>query len=305
MFAASQRRSCALLSVHSQLRRQSTRSVAYQQRQFELLAPALQTFHCLHGHFAVPLRFTVPSIPSRAAQQWPEELQGMKLGTTISRFLKACALAKKPSRRQTLDGVRAQLRELGLPDVEDWKRFLWEEVTVPAMRTYRSMHGDLLMPVSFTVPEGDGTWPRSTWGYKLGYWTSELRRSQDKLPRYQLQDLEALGFSWNDREARWNRFFAPAMQRYQELHGTSQVPQSFVVPCDDDPDWPAELGGYRLGQKVNNLRCGDPLTDAQELQEIELIYKNWMLLETLHDVEGSGDLNEEDEEDSSDKEPDQ
>lgn len=294
------RRSCWLLNA-TQLQRQSTRSAVHQQRQFQLLVPALQTFQRLHGHFAVPLRFTVPSTD----QQWSEELQGLKLGTTISRFLKACASANKPSRRRSLDDVCAQLRALGLPDVEDWKRFLWDQVTVPAMQTYRSMHGDLLMPVSFTVPEGKDAWPRSTWGYKLGYWTSELRRNKDRLLQYQVEDLEALDFSWNAREARWNRYFIPAMQRYQELHGSSsQVPQSFVVP-DDDPDWPPELGGYRLGQKVNNLRCGDPLgtgSKAEEWQEMELIYKNWMLLETLHEVEENDDL---DEEQSSDEETEQ
>ncbi|GMF37568.1 unnamed protein product [Phytophthora fragariaefolia] len=292
MMTAAPRRASRALTAHAQTRQLNTRSTAHQQRQFELLAPALQTFQRLHGHCAVPLRFTVPS----DTDQWPEELRGMKLGTTISRFLKACASAKKPSRCQNLGKVKSQLQQLGLPDVEDWKRFLWVEVTVPAMQTYRSMHGDLLMPVSFSVPEGDDTWPRSTWGYKLGYWTSELRRSKDKLLQYQLDDLEKLDFSWNAREARWNRYFIPAMQTYQELYGNSQVPQSFVVPCDD-PKWPAELGGYRLGQKVNNLRCGDALgtgPNAEEWQELELIYKNWMLLETLHEVEGSSSLIEED-----------
>ncbi|EEY65911.1 uncharacterized protein PITG_03442 [Phytophthora infestans T30-4] len=278
-------------------RRYNTRSAAHQQRQFEVLVPALQTFKRLHGHYAVPLRYTVPSTRNSGAEQWPQELHGMKLGTTISRFLKACASAKKPSKRQSLDRLRAQLREIGVPEVEDWKRFLWDEVTVPAMQTYRSKHGDLLIPASFTVSEGDDAWPRSTWGYKLGYWTSELRRKKDMLQQYQLDDLEALDFSWNALEARWNRYFVPARQTYQELYGTSQVPQSFVVPCND-PDWPAELGGYRLGQKVNNLRCGN----AEELQDIELIYKSWMLLETLHVVdEGDEDLDAQNDEEEFEK----
>jgi hypothetical protein len=295
------RRSCWSLR---QLRGLSTRSAVHQHRQFQLLVPALQTFQRIHGHLAVPMRFTVPNTEPDA-KQWGQELQGMKLGTTISRFLKACASAKKPSSRQSLDCVLAQLEELGLPEVLDWKRFLWDQVTVPAMQTYRSIHGDLLMPVSFTIPESADMWPRATWGYKLGYWTSELRRSKDKLQTYQLEDLASLDFSWNAREARWNRYFIRAMQRYQELHGRDQVPQSFVVPCDD-PDWPAELGGYRLGQKVNNLRLGDPLgtgPKAEGWQEVELIYKNWMLLETLHEVEGSGTLDDDDQE--TEEEPDQ
>ncbi|KAL3673469.1 hypothetical protein V7S43_001179 [Phytophthora oleae] len=277
-----------LESVRTQLRSQSTRSSAHQQRQFELLVPALQTFQRLRGHFAVPLRFIIPSSQNPEAEQWPEELQGMKLGTTISRFLKASALAKKPGRKRSLDEIREKLHKLGLPVIGDWKRFLWEEVTVPAMRTYSSMHGNLFVPVSFTVPVADDAWPCSTWGYKLGYWTSELRRCKDKLPQYQLEDLKVLGFNWNAREGRWNRYFLPALQKYHEIYGNRQVPQRFVVPSDD-PAWPAELGGYRLGQKVNNLRCGDPMSNPEEMQDIDLLFKNWMLLETLHEVTENGD----------------
>lgn len=276
-------------SVHTQLRRHSTRSSAHQQRQFELLVPALQTFQRLRGHFAVPLRFIIPSSQSPEGEQWPNELQGMKLGTTISRFLKASAMAKKPGRKRSLDEIREKLHELGLPDVVDWKRFLWEEVSVPAMRTYNSIHGDLFVPVSFTVPVGDDTWPCSTWGYKLGYWTSELRRRKDKLPQYQLEDLNELGFNWSAQEGRWNRYFLPALQKYHEVYGDRHVPQRFVVPSDD-PRWPAELGGYRLGQKVNNLRCGNPMNNLDELQDIDLLFKNWMLLETLHEVSENGEV---------------
>ncbi|RMX66871.1 hypothetical protein KXD40_001957 [Peronospora effusa] len=164
-----------------------------------------------------------------------------------------------------------------------------------AMKTYRSMHGDLLMPTIFKVPERHDAWPQSTWGYKLGYWTSELRRNKEKLLAYQVRDLEALDFSWSAGEARWNHYFLPAMQRYRELHGSAQVPQSFVVPCDD-LKWPAKLGGYRLGQKVNNLRCGNALdttSDDEMWQEVELICKNWVMLETLHEVEASGILHDE------------
>ncbi|RLN79134.1 hypothetical protein BBJ28_00016649 [Nothophytophthora sp. Chile5] len=279
---------------------QSTRSAAHQQRQFELLVPALRAFHRLHGHFAVPLRFTVPESVSSAneAERWPTELEGMKLGTTLSRFLKVSATAKAPSKCSRLNTVKTQLRELGISDVDDWKRFLWEEVTVAAMRTYRSVHGDLLMPALFKVPHGDDTWPRATWGYKLGYWASELRRRKRNLLPHQLEDLSRLQFDWNVREARWNRYYMPAMQRYTELHGSSNVPQSFVVP-KDDPEWPTELRGYRLGQKVSNLRCGDPLgtgpTAEDEWQEVELIYKSWMLLQTLHDEE-DGDTDDGDDE---------
>ncbi|TYZ63389.1 hypothetical protein PybrP1_001925 [[Pythium] brassicae (nom. inval.)] len=281
--------------------------------QFQLLAPALRAFRETHGHVAVPLRFAVPQAepvasappssptlgpgappagaPEENSAAWPEELRGMKLGTTLARFVRVAHLPKHAETAQ-------QLRQLGVPVDEargDWKRFLWEHVAVEALRTFHALHGDFLVPCAFRVPRGDAQWPRQTWGYKLGYWVVELRRDQGRLERYQLEDLRALGFAWDAREARWNQFFVPAMQRFAELFGASaSVPQAFVVPSDD-PRWPPELRGYRLGQKVNNLRCGSerrsrspaaPRADgstAIEWDDVELVYNNWFLLDLLHD----------------------
>ncbi|OWZ21691.1 hypothetical protein PHMEG_0003731 [Phytophthora megakarya] len=237
----------------------------------QVLLPSFHTSEMVRRHF---LKAAADATPKNAA------VQKRKIRSPTARAM----LGQAHYRFKML--LKYKMERLGLPEVSDWKRFLWDEVTVPAMKTYRSMHGDLLMPVSFTVPKDNSEWPRSTWGYKLGYWTSELRRNKDKLLQYQLQDLQGMDFSWNAREAHWNRYFAPAMQRYKELHGGLQVPQSFVVPSD--ANWPKYLGGYRLGQKVNNLRCGE----MEEIQEIELIYKSWMLLETLHEVVESNDEEE-------------
>ncbi|KAF1335888.1 hypothetical protein FI667_g609, partial [Globisporangium splendens] len=227
--------------------------------------------------------------PREGEQQvnvWPEELRGMKLGTALSRFIQ---VADKPENA----AIANKLEDMGVPvqSVNDWKAYLWTNVSVVSLQTFYSIHGHFLVPYAFTVPHGDAAWPRQTWGYKLGYWVIELRRDKSKLEAYQLQDLAAMQFVWNAREARWNQYFVPAMKKYTELYGKSSVPQSFVVP-HDDTRWSRELHGYRLGQKVNNLRCGEQnagaLDDTVAWDDVELVYSNWVLLDILHEDKEDG-----------------
>lgn len=244
------------------------------------------------------------SAPAPAADDsaWPDEIRGLKLGTTLARFLR---VAHKPQHAVTA----AELRRLGVPvDAArgDWKRYLWEHVAVEALRSYSALHGHFLVPAAFQVPHGDARWPRQTWGYKLGYWVVELRRSRSRLEDYQLHDLHALGFAWSAREARWNQVFVPAMTRFAELFGAhASVPQAFVVPSDDER-WPKELHGFRLGQKVNNLRCGGERTvrptasavsgdGEMEWDDVDLVCNNWFLLDLLHEeVDAAGAATTED-----------
>ncbi|KAE9346650.1 hypothetical protein PF008_g8191 [Phytophthora fragariae] len=37
-----------------------------------------------------------------------------------------------------------------------------------ALRAYKTINGDTLVPQSFVVPSGDARWPRVAWGYALG-----------------------------------------------------------------------------------------------------------------------------------------
>ncbi|CAI5733351.1 unnamed protein product [Peronospora destructor] len=146
------------------------------------------------------------------------------------------------------------------------------------------------------VPERDDAWRNRRGG--TNWATDELTSAQQrKVASIPVRDLEALDFGWNADEARWNHYFLPAIQRYRELHGSAQVPPSFVVPYDN-LKCPAELGGYRLGQKEmlliraesKYLRCGNALdttSDDEMWQEVGLVCKNWMMLKTLHEVEES------------------
>lgn len=37
-----------------------------------------------------------------------------------------------------------------------------------ALQAYKNIHGDLLVPLSFVIPQDSPMWPDNTWGMKLG-----------------------------------------------------------------------------------------------------------------------------------------
>lgn len=51
----------------------------------------------------------------------------------------------------------------------------------------------------------------------------------------------------------WSYLLADGMRIYAELHNTTSMPRSFIVPMDDSL-WPAYLQGQKLGIKLDNAR---------------------------------------------------
>jgi hypothetical protein len=70
--------------------------------------------------------------------------------------------------------------------------------------------------------------------------------------------LTALGFdihqpaALSDPQGRWDAIYT-ALQRYQALYGTADVPLHFEVPTDD-AQWPEQTWGLKLGQRVKAIR---------------------------------------------------
>jgi hypothetical protein len=70
--------------------------------------------------------------------------------------------------------------------------------------------------------------------------------------------LTALGFdihqpaALSDPQGRWDAIYT-ALQRYQALYGTADVPLHFEVPTDDT-QWPESTWGLKLGQRVKAIR---------------------------------------------------
>ncbi|EEY55164.1 uncharacterized protein PITG_20331 [Phytophthora infestans T30-4] len=258
------------------------------------LVHALRTFHSLEQHFAVPFSFVVPR-----SHDWPKELHQLPLGVKVHRFMQslskgsASALATKKQGAEQMQ----ELRDMGFP-LHSWQEYQFQEVCLPALRTYQEQYGDLFVPQKFIVPEEQDDddaelWPRATRRYKLGLAVAKLRKQvqqqrqreqqlKDKkklntaaasaalppLPRNQVDALNELGFVWRVRDTKWYRFFLPGLRKYKELHGNADVPLAFTIPKhEQDSRWPKTLEGYMLGRHVYMVRSGKYATQVRDSRE--------------------------------------
>jgi Helicase associated domain len=64
-----------------------------------------------------------------------------------------------------------------------------------------------------------------------------------------------------------------ALQVYKDLHGHLLVPQVFVIPTDD-PKWPEQIRGLKLGEIVSGIRTkGYYQNYKDELQEMGFCFE--------------------------------
>jgi Helicase associated domain len=95
------------------------------------------------------------------------------------------------------------------------KHRAWDE-NYQQLLTYKAMHGNCDVP----------------YGYKrdpiLGKWVSHLRENQDQplMSEERKAALNAIGFTWNPLEKRWNDMFAK-LQDYHQKFGTTKVPMNY------------------------------------------------------------------------------
>lgn len=217
---------------------------------YESTVKALQRYHVAHGDLVMPRRFVV----SENSTDYPSEWRGMDLSSTVYDMewwqRHVCS---HPDRV-------AELNELGFV----WERLQPEwNLVMEALVTHSQLYGrDAPVPVAFVVPRGDGRWPVSTWGIKLGDCVHRIRSRFDFLRGHpdRVRQLENLGFVWDAGEHAF-RVFLGALSRYAKLNDKGSgsvrralsVPTTFVVPFDH-PDWPEALGGYPLGVKCSAVR---------------------------------------------------
>lgn len=248
-------RDCALVRALA-TRRKTVSDSSRKEAELTRILTALRAFHRNKQHIVVPFAFQIPETAAIAAQStssssseseeyWPEDVRGLHLGRQVRRLVQVT----KPEDIEELEA-------LGFPVGGNWTQFYWRRVTLQALRTYERIEGHLCVPRAFIAPHGDERWPRPTWGYHLGGQVNKLRTSRETLAPYQIEDLDRVGFVWNIMDHKWDHYFVPSLRRFHELHGHTDVPQAFVVPSDD-PNWPRELAGWRLGKMINKIRSFD------------------------------------------------
>uniref|UniRef100_K3WXX8 Uncharacterized protein n=1 Tax=Globisporangium ultimum (strain ATCC 200006 / CBS 805.95 / DAOM BR144) TaxID=431595 RepID=K3WXX8_GLOUD len=230
---------------------------------FAWLVAALRIFYEEKGHFAVPLYYKIPvRLPS--AQPWPEKLRGVRLGRELAMFMDVSYEAEN-------EPIVLELFEMGFPLVSDWSQYLWEELTMHCLRIYVKKEGDVNVPPSFIVPYKDEQWPLIAWGYTLGAQLEDIRKSRKRLPSYQIEDLDALGFLWDSVQAKWSGAFLPAFRTFHKLHGHCHVPEAFVVPKGrKQQQWASKLARYPLGKVCQEVRSSDEYAEVLERSADEL-----------------------------------
>lgn len=96
---------------------------------------------------------------------------------------------------------------------------LWEQSYAAALQYYVE-HGDLLVPVKYTTPDG----------MALGVWMCSQRAAYraHELSNEQIAWLDALGMDWSNRnDRRWQQTYQAAV-RYRETRGDLDVPAEYV-----------------------------------------------------------------------------
>lgn len=200
----------------------------------------------------IPRDYTVPRNDAR----WPSRYWGYPLGRRCNEVIHFQSYIKNNPEREEL------LRELGLRANQKPSDLKWFKVC-HAAAIYSKLHRQedrrLEVPISFYVPHHSDDWPEQLWGMPLGLRLQSIRLKGTYLngpdAANRKKQLDALGFVWSDDDRDEEKFreFLLALTTYRKLYDTAVVPHKFVVPYNND-DWPAELGGYRLGYRAGRVR---------------------------------------------------
>jgi len=161
---------------------------------FEQVDDALKTYRSEiqpSGILDVPPNFVVPD-----CEPWPDSTRGLPLGKIVPTVRSKSYLERHPE-------ARAALTSLGFaPDVGTAANDLRYRRVYDALVRYKEIHGDLLVPQPFTVPESDGDgareWPEEVRGLRLGARVNAIR-SQGTFVRAdprRREELDDLGFVW-------------------------------------------------------------------------------------------------------------
>ncbi|KAL4161246.1 hypothetical protein PRNP1_001801 [Phytophthora ramorum] len=171
-----------------------------------------------------------------------------------------CLLATRTSGKQ--DDVTEDIH---------WKTDRWRDKFFSALRTYKELNGNTLVPSSFVVPSDDSLWSEVAWGYKLGSAVSKLRNKLQRgnVPTTLVDELEELHFVQGVKQHHWEEVIIPALRRFYDLNGHTDVPQSFVVPTGVKT-WPEQAWGWPLGHSVAKIRRANSYAEQVAASKKEL-----------------------------------
>ena len=133
-------------------------------KNFETIIIALTLYKQKYNNLKIPYKFIIPSAGQEGCDDWPEDLWGLKLGARL----------KSIRRENNFANHREELDELGVEfdALKDYKGF---DKLRDALKVYKAIHGDLVIPYCYEVPKGDPLWQEDMYGMKLGMRIYDIR----------------------------------------------------------------------------------------------------------------------------------
>jgi hypothetical protein len=139
------------------------------------------------GALTVPSEFVVPN-----QDPWPENTRGLPLGMSMSKIQSKSFLKDDPDAEDKLNAIGVQMdSKVAANDT----RF---QNVCDGLKRYKEIHGDMLVPQPFIVPENSNDWPEDTWGLRLGARVNAIRSQGTfvKASPERKKQLDDLGFVW-------------------------------------------------------------------------------------------------------------
>jgi hypothetical protein len=191
------------------------------------------------------------------AQDWPEHLAGMTLGSIVARIRDGSLEVKHiPEREKRLDALNF--------DWGDPMHFIDVpfEKAMCAMYAYYLVRGDLLVTEDFVMP-GEAPWPEALAGYEVGKAVARIRQLQNFFEEYHPEKvylLRMVDFMWFRASA------LPLDPNEEEMSDEMMMLQSHGHP-DNFMVWP-----FGLKEK---LKEAGPFFETDDPKQQWRIWHNW------------------------------
>ena len=209
---------------------------------YELVRMALLVYKELRDDMIVPSSFVVPA----NTEKWPIEVWGIKLGYIVKRIRQGRLHTDK----------RDDLISIGFHYTAEESEY---QLIKSALLFYKELHGDLAVPLKFSVPFNSIIWPKELWSMKLGQAVSQMKNGlifTDKR-----EDLRRIGFFSTAHDGTY-AIVRMALLNYKKIYDDLMVPQDFIIPHNCSL-WRKETWGLQLGSTVNNIRAMRSYPDRQ------------------------------------------
>lgn len=199
------------------------------------------------------------------ADEWPEHLAGMTLGTLVARIQDGSLEVKHLPER------KAQLDAIGF-DWGDPERFIDVpfEKSMCAFLAYYMIRGDMLVPEDFVMPDED-PWPHALGGYEIGQAVKRIRELQMFFDEYhpeKISLLRIIEFMWFPmiahplRSQRHNYYYY-----YHDDDDEYSKLRFFGHPDMETTDMPLE--------QQEKIRAAGPFFETDDPQQFWRRYHNW------------------------------